>query len=328
MNGIVNTDLTSQQREERVLTLLHMLGREAAGQVLECLEPELGSHLRNRLEVFSQNPPNGRRQTQVLEEFERFFHFAKTVVPATLKLHSGDSDVDTEEEEESTPQLSYELSGDSLIDLEKMNPYQLSAALEDEQPRTIALLLKVVSPRRVAELLNLLSVSKRENVVREMSRDPRAPEIILRRIANTIVERAITLPPEPRSNNDNLQRMVEVLRATEKSQRRQILKTLEAQDPEQASLINQALYQFEDLLTLDDLQVQKVLSRIDSATLCTALFGADERLIEKIMSNLSKRARTALQEELSFTRGVSASQLKAARQLMVQAIAEAEQATE
>lgn len=324
----MNGDLTSQQREERVLTLLHMLGRETAGQVLGCLEPELSARLLNRLEAFSQTPPNGRRQTQVLEEFERFFNFAKTVAPATLKLHAGDDDADSEEHEEAAPAPPYQLSGDSLIDLEKMNQYQLSAALEEEQPRTIALLLKVVSPRRVAEMLNLLSEAKRENVVREMSRDPRAPEIILRRIANTIVERAITLPAEPRANNDNIQRMVEVLRATEKSKRRQILKTLEAQDAEQANMINQALYQFEDLLTLDDQQVQKVLSRIDSSTLSTSLFGADERLIEKIMSNLSKRARTALQEELAFTRGVSGSQLKAARQLMVQAIAEAEQATE
>ncbi|WP_437226275.1 FliG C-terminal domain-containing protein [Planctomicrobium sp. SH661] len=313
-------------REERVLTLLHVLGPEAAEQVLACLDPQTTSLLRNRLKDVSASPPPLRKQTQVIDEFERFFSFALATPAGGLKLHQGDDPEDSEGvgDEQSTQPV-YTLSGDALVDLEKMNMYQLSGALESEQPRTVALLLKVVSPKRVAQILGLLPEEKRENVVREMSRDPRAPEIILRRIASTIVERAISLPAEPRKNDDNVQRMVDVLRATEKSKRRQILKTLEAQDPAQAALINQALYQFDDLLNLEDAQIQKVLSRVDSSTLSTALFAADERLVDRIMNNLSKRARTALQEELSFRRNVSGSQLQASRQLMVQAIAESEQ---
>jgi len=323
----VNADLKTNHREERVLTLLHMLGQEAAEQVLGCLDPQTTLQLRNRLKDVSQAPPSVRRQQQVLDEFEQFFHFAMTSAPATLKLHAED-DEDVATADPAAPEAVYALSGDPLVDLEKMNMHQLSAALETEQPRTVALLLKAASPPRVAQLLNLLPEAKREDVVREMSRDPQAPEIILRRIARTTVERASTLSAEPRKNGDNIQRMVEVLRATEKSKRRQILKTLEAQDPEQASLINQALYQFDDLLNLEDAQIQKVLSRVDSTTLSTSLFGAQENLVEKIMGNLSKRARAALQEELSFRRNVSGTQLQASRQLLVQAIAESEQEVE
>lgn len=323
----MNADLKAHDRQERVLTLLHLLGPEAAEQVLGCLEPAVTSLLRDRLKTVSASPPPLRRQQQVLDEFERFFHFALSTTAPSLKLHTGD-DAEEEPEESVAVESAYELSGDPLVDLEKMNPHQLSAALDTEQPRTVALLLKVVSPPRVAQLLGLLREEKREQIVREMSRDPRAPDVILRRIALTTVNRANTLSPHPRKNEDNTKRMVEVLRATEKSKRRQILKTLEAQDPEQASLINQALYQFEDLLGLEDSQVQKVLSKVDSTTLSTALFGAQDPLIEKVMSNLSKRARTALQEELSFRRSVSGSQLQAARQQLIQAIVESDQESE
>lgn len=322
----MNADLKTNSREERVLTLLHLLGEEAAEQVLGCLDPQLTGPLRDRLKSLPALPPSVRRQRQVLEEFERFFSFALKSAPPALKLH------EEEEEDEAVENADqdeiYAPSGDPLVDLEKMNLNQLSAAMETEQPRTVALLMKAISPPRVAQLLNLLVEDKREQVIREMSRDPRAPEILLRRIASTTVARASTLSPYPRKNDDHTKRMVDVLRATEKSQRRQILKTLEAQDPEQASLINQALYQFDDLVSLDDLQIQKVLSRVDSSTLSTALFGAQEPLVEKIMNNLSKRARTALQEELSFRRNVSGSQLQTARQSLVQAIAESEQEAE
>lgn len=317
----------TNNREERVLTLLHMLGPAAAEQVLECLDAQTGSLLRNRLKETAAAPPTVRKQQQILEEFERFFSFTMTTSTAGLKLHTEEESEEEHVEEPPQEQI-YTLSGDPLADLENMNMHQLSAALETEQPRTVALLLKVVTPKRVAVLLNLLPEEKRELVVREMSRDPRAPDVILRRIAQTTVERASQLSAQPRKNDDNVLRMVEVLRATEKSRRRQILKTLEAQDPAQASLINQSLYQFDDLLNLDDAQIQKVLSKVDSATLSTALFGADDRLVDRIMSNLSKRARTALQEELSFRRNVSGTQLQASRQTLVQAIAESDQEAE
>jgi flagellar motor switch protein FliG len=326
MNSVLESNLTKAQREDRVLILLHLLGGEAAEEVLERLDPSTNTLLRNRLKDFSQRPPPVRRQQQVLDEFDRFFQFALTTARPALRIHDGEADVDGDEARPAQP--IYELSGDPLIDLEKMNMFQLARSLEDEQPRTVALLLKVVTAKRVAQLLNLLSESKKEAVVREMSRDPRAPEIILRRIASTTVERAASLPAEPQAKNDPVQRMVDVLRATEKTKRRQILKALEEQDPEQAQLVNNSLYQFEDLLLLEDSQIQKVLSKIDSATLSTALYGAEDEIVDKIMRSLSKRARASLQEEISFRRNVNGAQLRAARHQVVQAIGEAEQEAE
>jgi flagellar motor switch protein FliG len=318
----LSTEATQEQREERVLTLLYLLGEDATEQVLGRLDPQLTSTLRNRLQNFADRLPPVRKQQQVLDEFDRFFHFASASRPS-LRIHAGGGE---EEEDDDAP--SFIPTGDALADLEKMNIYQLGGALEQEQPRTVALLLKVVSPKRAAQLLNLLPEERRELVVREMSRDPRAPEIILRRIAATAVERAATLPAEPPKKEDPVQRMVAVLRATDKAKRRQMLKALEAQDAEQAAQINQSLYQFEDLGSMEDAQIQKILSRIDSASLSMALYGADEAILGKIMGNLSKRARASLQEELSFLKNVNGTQQRAARQLVVQAIMEVEQEAE
>ncbi|SFI26018.1 Flagellar motor switch protein FliG [Planctomicrobium piriforme] len=318
----MDLDVTKAQREDRVLTLLHMLGADAADEVLERLDPTVTSLLRQRLAALSTTPPPVRKQRQVLDEFERFFQFAVSNKRTELRLHT------EEEAEQAQAPEGVPLTGDPLVDLEKMNIYQLAGALEAEQPRTVALLLKVASPRRIAQILEHLPPEKREQIVREMSSDPRAPEIILRRIAMTTIERASSLPTEPRPKDDPVFRMVEILRATDKPNRRQILKALEERDPEQATQINQALYQFDDLLKMDDAQIQKVLARVDSTTLSTALFGADSRIVDKIMNNLSKRARASLQEELSFRKNVTGAQLKATRQLVTSAIAESEQETE
>ncbi|WP_437187017.1 FliG C-terminal domain-containing protein [Planctomicrobium sp. SH668] len=316
-------ELKSNLQKDRVLTLLHLLGEEASAKVLDNLDVQISNDLRLQMKQTANAPITAKKQQAVLEDFERFLGFVLKNGRPELRLHTED-----DEEEEVPTEEPYILSGDPLKDLELMNAVQVAAALQMEQPRTVALLLKGLTPPRVATLLKLLSTDKREAVVREMSRDPRAPEVILRRIAATTVEHATSLPNSIQPNDSALQRMVEVLRATEKSQRRNILRALESENPEQAKAINQALYRFEDIEHLDDQQIQKVLAKIDSTTLSTALFGAGEGLVTKILNNLSKRARTSLQEELTFRRNVSGSQLQASRELVTRAIAESEQESE
>lgn len=310
-------------REERVLLLLNLLGKDATAEVLPHLDAQVAAMIRQRLPEFATRVTPVRKQKAVLDEFERYLQFTRDNAPPELKLHTEED----EGEDDDIP-IEVELTGDPLIDIDRMNIHQLTAALEEEQPRTVALLLKCVSPRRIAEILELMPESKKQLIVREFSYDPKAPEPILRRIAGATITRAKQFPTEPRVKDDPVSRLVEVLRATEKAKRREILKAIEEQNPDQATLINQSLYQFEDLLTMDDQQIQKVLARVDSSTLSTALFNSDERIVDKILGNLSKRARASLQEELGFRKNVTGAQLRASRQLVTAAIAEAEQESE
>jgi len=313
-------------REERVVTLLQMLGPDAMDSVFPLLPLETAALLKQRLARATDHPVSVRKQKQILEDFERFLQFSKVNASPALKLHTGEED--PEETGDEIEEEILELTGDPLTDIDRINVFQLAGALENEQPRTVALLLKSVSPKRIAQIVELLSDEKKQQVIGEMSHETRAPEIILRRMAASAIERAKTMPTEPRPKDDPVFRLVEVLRATEKPKRRQILKAIEDRSPDQAVLVNQSLYQFEDLLTMDDTQIQRILARVDSSTLSTALFDSDERILERIFSNLSKRARASLQEELSFRKNVTGAQLRAARQLVTSAIAESEQETE
>jgi len=58
------------------------------------------------------------------------------------------------------------------------------------------------------------------------------------------------------------------------------------------------------------------------------LFGADEEILNLVKTNLSKRARATLEEELSFMADVPDSQLESAREAVGDAIAEVEQEAE
>ena len=61
---------------------------------------------------------------------------------------------------------------------------------------------------------------------------------------------------------------------------------------------------------LDDRSVQKVLAEVDSKALMMALKGAPEAVSEKVLNNLSKRARETLLEEMQFLGAVPGAQVR------------------
>src|SRR5690606_5155705 len=112
--------------------------------------------------------PSARQQKQILDEFESLFTYAVRFAGPKLRVFEGSDEEDDHQFEE--PQVrQYKLTGNTQVDLEKMNVYQISAALEEEAPRTVALLLRNLSPARVASVLSELSISHRSAVVREMA---------------------------------------------------------------------------------------------------------------------------------------------------------------
>lgn len=325
--------------ELRALTLLRMLQYDVREAVLQSLPANLQSRLREKIGEQTASFPSAKQQLRILNEFEELFTFAVQLAGPKLKLYRDHSSLSHDDE-------IVELTGDPLVDLEQMNPHQLSAALEEEQPRTVALLLRILTPGRTAQLLAELSPETRTAVVREMSsvvnqfRDDTknetgkahtirlhptvVPAEVLHKIAGTTVERARQMPAMKRDIVDPVIRLADVLREAEKPLRREYLNAIESEDPDQATALQRHLYRFEDLLDLTDRQVQTVLTKVDSETLQNALQGADEEIIEKILKNLSRRAAANLREELSYQRELSDDEAAMARGSVAAAIADAD----
>ncbi len=122
--------------------------------------------------------------------------------------------------------------------------------------------------------------------------------------------------------------MAGMLRCLEKTERTEVLTALDENEPETARRIKELLYQFEDLLRIHDRSIQKLLSEVDAKTLSVALKGATQEISEKVLNNLSKRAREALTEEMEFLGMVPIAQVREAQKALVDVIQRLDQAGE
>jgi len=141
----------------------------------------------------------------------------------------------------------------------------------------------------------------------------------------TTVAKAIAADGSRVEEDGTDRKMVELLRAMAKKTRSQMMQQIELEDPELGERLKELIYVFEDVLKIEDRSLQKLLAEVDSDTLVTALKDADERLVEKVLGNVTKRVRDTLAEEMEYMGVVPEDRIEQARASVAKVIAQLDQ---
>ena len=122
--------------------------------------------------------------------------------------------------------------------------------------------------------------------------------------------------------------IVEILNAVDRSTEKHIMETLEIDEPELADEIRKKMFVFEDILSLDDRAIQRVLRDVDNNELAVALKNANEEVQNVIFRNLSKRLAAMIKEDMDFMGPVRIKDVEEAQQKIVNIIRKLEDAGE
>ena len=88
------------------------------------------------------------------------------------------------------------------------------------------------------------------------------------------------------------------------------------------------MFVFEDIAKFGDKDIQSVLKNVESSQWAMALKGASEDLKEKILNNMSKRAKEMLLEEMDYLGPVKLSNVEQTQQQIVDIVRRLEDADE
>ncbi|HUX12692.1 MAG TPA: FliG C-terminal domain-containing protein [Spirochaetia bacterium] len=78
--------------------------------------------------------------------------------------------------------------------------------------------------------------------------------------------------------------------------------------------VRSRMFVFEDILYLDDRAMQKLLSRLDTATSALSLVQANPEIVRMVFRNLSRRAAQMFREELEYRENADAEEVQRARE--------------
>jgi flagellar motor switch protein FliG len=104
-----------------------------------------------------------------------------------------------------------------------------------------------------------------------------------------------------------------------------LMTSIEQRDPQVAAEVKRLMFMFEDILYIDDRSVQRILREVDKKDLTLALKIADDKLKQKIYSNMSERATEMIKEELQFMGPVRLRDVEAAQTRIVDVIRQLEE---
>ena len=198
----------------------------------------------------------------------------------------------------------------------KTDANQLLNFIQDEHPQTIALILSYLPSAQSAAIISALTPDKQTDVAKRIAQMDRTAPDVIKEVEKVLEQKLASLVNQDYTIVGGVDSIVEILNTVDRGTEKHIMESLEIEDPELADEIRKKMFVFEDILSLDDRSVQRVLREVDNNELAVALKGSTEEVQNLIFSNLSSRLATMIKEDMDFMGPVRMKDVEEAQQIV------------
>ncbi|MCA1028467.1 flagellar motor switch protein FliG [Cytobacillus kochii] len=326
---------SSVKREKKNLS-----GRQKAAILLISLGPDIASNVYKHLseeeiekltlEISGVRKVDTEAKEDVLDEFHQIalaqdyiaqggIGYAKTVLEKALGNEQATAIIN---------RLTSSLQVRPFDFARKADPTQILNFIQNEHPQTIALILSYLEPQQAGQILSELPQNTQADIARRIAvMDGTSPEIINE--VEQILERKLSATvTQDYTQTGGVESVVEVLNGVDRSTERTILDALEIQDPDLAEEIKKRMFVFEDIVTLDNKAIQRVIRDCASEDLMLSLKVSSEEVKEIIYKNMSQRTVDTFKEEMEFLGPVRLREVEEAQSRIVAIVRRLEEAGE
>lgn len=312
-------DLTGSQK---AAVLLLQIGREKAAKVLATMHEAEVEEIATEIVKMGALP--SAVSESVLEEFHRMVAMgpggsARGGVDAARELLQ--ESLGRLKTEDMLERVSHSPGRIPFAFLREADPRQLQNILSAEHPQTIALVLAHLRPDQSSKILSGLTPELQGDVAHRIATMDRTSPDMIRAVAEVLHRRTSSvLSPVDTSEVGGLKPLVEIINRADPGSEKTILEGIESRDADLAEKVRGQMFVFEDILGLEDRAVQLVLRQVESNVLAIALKGTKAEVADKVLRNVSERARANLNEEIDMLGRVRLSQVEESRAEIVVAI--------
>ncbi|MDQ0161734.1 flagellar motor switch protein FliG [Aeribacillus alveayuensis] len=317
-----------------------LTGRQKAAILLISLGPDISAsiykHLTEEeiekltLEISSVRKIEAEKKEEVIEEFHEIalaqdyitqggIGYAKQLLEKALGEQKAERIIE---------RLTSSLQVRPFDFARKADPTQILNFIQNEHPQTIALVLSYLDSSQAGQILSSLPHDMQADVAKRIAvMDRTSPEVISE-VEQILEKKLSSTVTQDYSETGGIETVVEVLNKVDRSTEKTILEALEVQDPELAEEIKKRMFVFEDIVTLDNRSIQRVIRNVENEDLLLALKVASEEVKEVIFKNMSTRMAETFREEMEYMGPVRLREVEEAQSRIVSVIRTLEDAGE
>ncbi|GAE36024.1 flagellar motor switch protein FliG [Halalkalibacter akibai] len=325
MATATNKGITGKQK---AAILLISLGPDVSAQVYKHLSEEEIEQL--TLEIANVRKVDSGMKEEILEQFHSLvlaqdyiaqggIGYAKSILEKALGEENAMTIIN---------RLTSTLQVRPFDFARKADPSQILNFIQNEHPQTIALILSYLESVQAGQILSELPQEVQADVAKRIAlMDSTSPEIVSE-VESILEQKLSSTVTQDYTAAGGIESVVEVLNSVDRSTERTILDALEIQDPELAEEIKKRMFVFEDIVTLDNRSIQRVIRDVENEDLQLSLKVASEEVKEIVFNNMSQRMAETFKDEMEFMGPVRLRDVEEAQSRIVAVIRRLEEAGE
>lgn len=314
--------------KQKAALLLISLGPEVSASVYKHLNEEEIEQL--TLEISGVKKVESSVKEEIIEEFHTIalaqdyisqggIGYAKTVLEKALGKDHAQAIIN---------RLTSSLQVRPFDFARRAEPSQILNFIQNEHPQTIALILSYLEAEQAGLILSQLPQEMQADIAKRIATmESTSPEVISE--IEAVLERKLSSTvTQDFTETGGVDAVVEVLNGVDRSTEKTILDALEIQDPELAEEIRKRMFVFEDIITLDNRSIQRVIRDCENEDLILAMKVSSEEVKDILFKNMSQRMAESFAEEMDVMGPVRLRDVEEAQSRIVGIIRRLEEAGE
>nr|WP_255726512.1 flagellar motor switch protein FliG [Sporosarcina sp. ACRSM] len=286
--------------KQKAALLLISLGPEVSASVYKHLSEEEIERL--TLEISGVKKVEASVKEEIIEEFHNIalaqdyisqggIGYAKTVLEKALGKDHAQAIIN---------RLTSSLQVRPFDFARRADPGQILNFIQNEHPQTIALILSYLEAEQAGMILSSLPQEVQADIAKRIATmDSTSPEVISE--IEAVLERKLSSTvTQDYTETGGVDAVVEVLNGVDRSTEKTILDALEIQDPELAEEIRKRMFVFEDIVTLDNRSIQRIVRDCENEDLILSLKVSSEEVKEVLFRNMSQRMAESFKDEMEI----------------------------
>jgi flagellar motor switch protein FliG len=190
-----------------------------------------------------------------------------------------------------------EMSTMRMDSLKKLDPKKLARFLVGEHSQTTALILGHLDAKQASALLMKLEPEQRADCVRRLANLGQFSPDVAAKVSAVLNKRLRGVADQSRSSGAGFRDVAELMNRLDPLAAREILESIEKEEPKLAISIRDQMFTFDDFLEVPEQDLRELMSSVDKKTLMVAMKGASEDLRSHFYRTMSSRAVEMMKED-------------------------------
>ena len=188
-------------------------------------------------------------------------------------------------------------SSKGLEILSWMTPRAICDMIADEHPQVIAIILSVLEDETAADVLTFLPAAIRPQVIRRVALLDTVQPNAMAELESVMAKQFATSTTSSASVG-GVKAAANIMGKTKLEIETSVMTDISGEDEDLAMRIQDNMFDFENLVSLDNRSIQILMRTLEQEQMAYALKAAPEPVVEKFMANMSQRAGAMFLDEM------------------------------